>query len=189
MRPLVTALLVLAPFAATAQKPEVPAAARSKVLADALKAKKQRVPAVNFEMVGNGLKLPGRVTFAAGTDRLDPISDPVLEFTLDYLSAKPDVTLLRVEGHTDDTGTPAVNQALSEKRAMAVARWLIGNGVACARLLPVGFGQTKPLVVNSSPANRATNARIEFISAAIRGKPIGNAPVDGGGRVAGDPCR
>jgi OOP family OmpA-OmpF porin len=78
---------------------------------------------------------------------------------------------------------------LSEKRAMAVARWLVGHGVACGRVIPVGFGQTKPVVPNDTPDNKAQNRRVAFVNAALKGKPIGGAPVDGGGKVAGDPCK
>jgi OOP family OmpA-OmpF porin len=142
----------------------------------------------NFDYSERGLKLPGAVLFRTGTADLDPVSDPVLEVVLDYLTSKPEITLLRIEGHTDSDGTPPANQVLSERRAMAVAHWLVDAGIDCHRLIPVGFGETKPLVPNSSAENKAQNRRVAFLNAAVNGKHIGGLPVDGGGRLAGDPC-
>src|SRR6185437_13531317 len=152
-------------------------------------AKKQRVRVTEFQLEGGVLKLPGAIVFETSSDKLSPVSDEVLQIVADYMDAKPDVTLLRIEGHTDTDGNPATNQTLSEKRAMAVARWLVGQGVKCDRLMPVGFGQTKPIVPNDTPDNKAMNRRVAFVNAALRGRPIGGIPVDGGGKPSGDPCR
>ena len=151
--------------------------------------KRKRVKVVEFKFEGERLKLPGPVVFETGSDRLSPVSDEVLEVVHDYLDAKPEITLLRIEGHTDSDGNAADNQTLSEKRAMSVARWLVAVGVKCDRLIPVGFGQTRPIVPNDTPDNKAQNRRVAFHNAAVRNKPIGGRPVDGGGRVAGDPCK
>ena len=71
---------------------------------------------------------------------------------------------------------------------LSVAHWLVGVGIACNRLLPVGFGQTKPIAPNDTPDNKAQNRRVDFVNTAVKGKPIGGKPVDGGGKVAGDAC-
>lgn len=142
---------------------------------------------VSFEVVNGALKLPGPVIFETASDKLSPVSDGALEVVLDYLTNKPEVTLLRVEGHTDSDGNAAVNESLSEKRAMAVSRWLTDAGVDCRRLMPVGFGQTQPIAPNDSADNKARNRRVAFVTAAVNGAPLG-ASVDGGGHVAGNPC-
>jgi OmpA-OmpF porin, OOP family len=69
---------------------------------------------------------------------------------------------LRVEGHTDNQGNPADNQALSEKRAQAVVAWLAANGVPPRRLTAKGFGQTQPVADNASEPGRAKNRRVEL---------------------------
>jgi len=69
---------------------------------------------------------------------------------------------LRVEGHTDNQGSAAANQALSEKRAQAVVAWLTSHGVAAARLTAKGFGQTKPVADNAAEEGRAKNRRVEL---------------------------
>lgn len=140
--------------------------------------------------VENGqLKLPGPVVFESGKDILKPESDEVLSIVKQYLDAKPEVTLMRIEGHTDSDGDDKSNQTLSELRSLAVAKWLVAKGTDCKRLIPVGFGETKPIAPNDTADNKAQNRRTAFVNAGLRGKPIGGMAVDGGGKVAGDPCR
>jgi OOP family OmpA-OmpF porin len=146
----------------------------------------------NFQMENGALKLPGAVVFETGSDKLKPESDEVLQVVKDYLDAKPKITLLRIEGHTDNDGVKDANQVLSEKRAMAVARWLTAAGEKCDRLIPVGFGQMKTIAgaPDKQTADEKTlNRRVAFVNAALDGRPIGGMPVDGGGKVAGDPCK
>jgi OOP family OmpA-OmpF porin len=142
-----------------------------------------------FEQENGHLKLPGPVQFETGKAVLKPESDAVLDVVRQYLEAKPEITLLRIEGHTDNVGIAADNQTLSEARSMAVARWLIGKGIDCHRLIPVGFGQEKPIADNKTPEGREANRRTAFVNAELRKHPIGGMPVDGGGKVAGDPCK
>lgn len=141
-----------------------------------------------FELDGNALKVPGAIVYKTAGAELLPESDAVLDHVVAYLKAKDYISTLRVEVHTDSTGDAGFNQALSEKRALAVARALVARGVDCARLLPVGFGHNKPVAPNDTPEGRAQNRRTAFINAALRGRAIGGMPLDGGGQVAGDPC-
>jgi OOP family OmpA-OmpF porin len=142
-----------------------------------------------FKVSNDGkVELPGPVVFETGSDKLSPESDAVLEHVQKYLEETPDVTLLRIEGHTDDVGDDASNQKLSELRSMAVAMWLVAKGIDCKRLIPVGFGETKPVAPNTTEEGRAQNRRTAFFNAAINKRPIAGKPVDGGGTRAGDPC-
>jgi OOP family OmpA-OmpF porin len=142
-----------------------------------------------YSVEGGQLKLPGPVVFETGKATLKPESDEVLQIVHDYLKDKQDITLLRIEGHTDSDGNDADNQRLSEGRSLAVAQWLVGKGIDCKRLIPVGFGETKPVAANDTAENKAQNRRTAFVNAALKGRPIGGMPVDGGGKVAGDPCK
>ena len=146
-------------------------------------------PKPTYKVEGGQLKLPGPVVFETGKDILKPESDEVLDIVKGYLTEKPEITLIRIEGHTDSDGNDADNQRLSELRAIAVAKWLVAKGIDCKRLIPVGFGETKPVAANDTPENKAQNRRTAFVNAALKGKPIGGMPVDGGGKVAGDPCK
>lgn len=105
-----------------------------------------------------------------------------------WLAEHDDVSLVRIESHTDSDGDPQKSQALSEQRALTVARALVARGVKCERLLPVGFGATKPVASNDTPEGKAENRRTAAVIVGLRGKIIGGVAPDGGGRVAGDPC-
>lgn len=142
-----------------------------------------------FKMEGNKLLLPGPVVFKTGSADLDPVSDQVLTVVKQYLDAKPKVSLLRIAGHTDSDGDDKANLELSAKRAQSVAKWLVGKGIDCKRLLPVGFGETAPVADNKTPDGKAQNRRTEFINAALSGKPIGGLPVDGGAPKVLDACQ
>ena len=136
------------------------------------------------------LVLEAQSLFQTGTDAYRAEIEAALQPVLSHLQEHPEVTLLRIEGHTDNTGRLSANQELSEKRALAVARWLAAHGVDCRRLIPVGFGPTRPLGDNiTTQDGPRRNRRVVFVDTAVRGKPIGGMPVDGGGRVAGDACR
>lgn len=73
---------------------------------------------------------------------------------------------VRVEGHTDAIGSDAYNQSLSERRAVAVATWLGGHGVARDRLRTVGHGEGRPVGDNATAAGRQQNRRVEIVLAA-----------------------
>ncbi len=78
-----------------------------------------------------------------------------------FLSRFPSVQL-EIVGHTDDTGTAAINQELSLKRAEAVARYLQGVGIEASRMVVKGYGMEYPLAPNTTEINRAINRRVEF---------------------------
>jgi OmpA-OmpF porin, OOP family len=102
----------------------------------------------------------------------------------DFLKEKKLITTLRVEGHMRGGGERKAAQTLSERRALAVARWLAAEGVDCKRLIAVGFGDTKP-----QGEAAATNERITFVNTALAGRLVGGMPADGVGKTAGDTCQ
>lgn len=126
---------------------------------------------------GNELVLPQPLAFAPGTPDLLPQSEPSLDLIRTYMAKQPAITLLRIEGHITDAADENTRLVLSLKRSLVVALWLVEHGVDCKRLIPVGFGSSKP----RHPPGDARNERIEFVNAAMRGRPIGGLPVDGGG--------
>jgi outer membrane protein OmpA-like peptidoglycan-associated protein len=95
------------------------------------------------------------VRFVGTTDQLDDASQPHLE-RLANLLKKQSATFL-IEGHVDDVGSAAANQALSEKRSAAVKARLVAAGVPSERLFAMGMGATRP---PTDP--KASHARIEF---------------------------
>lgn len=140
------------------------------------------------KMENGKLVLDNPVTFKAGSAELTDEGKEALKPVKEFMIAKDYISTLRVEGHTDSDGNAEKYQTLTEQRALAVCKWLAADGVDCKRLLPVGFGATKPVAANDSPEGKAQNRRVEFVMAGLRGKAIGGMPLDGGGKVAGDPC-
>jgi OmpA-OmpF porin, OOP family len=69
---------------------------------------------------------------------------------------------IEITGHTDDVGSDAANQVLSEKRAKAVVDYLASKGVPASRIQFKGYGETKPVKPNTSEENRQLNRRIEM---------------------------
>ena len=69
---------------------------------------------------------------------------------------------ITIAGHTDSVGSAALNQSLSEARARAVVAWLVENGADTEQMTARGFGETKPIANNQTPAGRARNRRIDF---------------------------
>jgi len=93
---------------------------------------------------------------------LRPDAQPVLAEVQKLLVQSPDLRLA-VQGHTDNTSTPAHNQQLSEARAQTVVVALTAQGSAADRLQAAGFGQSKPLADNATEAGRAQNRRVELV--------------------------
>ena len=102
------------------------------------------------------------IHFDTGKATILPDSESILGEIVKMLQQNPDVKL-SVEGHTDNVGAAASNQALSAKRAQAVVAWLTAHGVAASRLTAKGWGQTKPVADNTSEDGRAKNRRVELV--------------------------
>lgn len=101
------------------------------------------------------------ISFAPTSAVIDAKSKAVLDTAAQGILAGPAVQI-EIGGHTDSTGPAAQNQALSLQRAQAVRTYLIQKGVPAARLTAIGYGATKPIADNATPAGRAQNRRIEF---------------------------
>ena len=102
------------------------------------------------------------IFFATGSAELQPASLPELQRLLQLLRENPHLRI-QINGHTDDIGTETDNLHLSTLRAQAVLRFLTQQGIAPERLKSAGFGESKPLFPNDSPANRSRNRRTEFV--------------------------
>ncbi len=146
--------------------------------------------AVRPTVKDNHVELKGQVTFDDDKATLKRESDATLEIVYQYLVENLQVTKHRIEGHTDAAGDEVHAKALSIERAMAVAHWLVTKGIDCHRLIPVGFGKSRLKVdPERSAEDKAQNRRVEFVNAELDSKAIGGLPLDGGGTIAGDPCK
>lgn len=102
------------------------------------------------------------VEFGFDTAYIDPASRTTLELVAEALERRPDVRV-RIEGHTCNMGSVEYNRELSEQRADAVKRILVGYGVAGDRFEIVGFGEAQPVADNDSDEGRALNRRVELV--------------------------
>ncbi len=107
------------------------------------------------------LNMPSNITFASGQDSLNPSFSQILDSVAIILNKYPK-TVLDIDGHTDSVGDISSNQALSERRAVTVARYLNARQVDSRRLQVIGFGESRPVADNASDAGRAANRRVEI---------------------------
>lgn len=105
------------------------------------------------------------ILFATNSSQLSNASREALTKFANSLKNSPD-TDVTIYGHTDNTGTREVNERVSKQRADAVANFLVGNGIARARITTEGLAFDQPVADNSTAAGRAQNRRVEvFITA------------------------
>jgi outer membrane protein OmpA-like peptidoglycan-associated protein len=101
------------------------------------------------------------VTFESGSSMLRPESYAVLDQVAASLVANPDIRI-EIQGHTDNTGSAAMNLRLSQERATTVMEYLAGKGVSRFHMAARGFGVTQPVAPNTTVAGRAQNRRVEL---------------------------
>lgn len=104
----------------------------------------------------------GDVLFATGQATLQPGARANLDKLVQYLNEYSDRTV-SVEGHTDSTGSDAINRRLSQDRADAVKGYLTSRGIAGSRVTAVGKSQDYPVASNSTAEGRQQNRRVEII--------------------------
>lgn len=108
------------------------------------------------------IRIPATLTFDSGSATIAPQIRATLRELARTLKTHPQ-TYVDVYAHSDTTGTDAVNKALSDKRAAAVATFLGGDGVAKARIATRGFGESAPLYLpDDSEEKKAANRRVEI---------------------------
>ncbi|TMJ77692.1 MAG: OmpA family protein [Alphaproteobacteria bacterium] len=104
----------------------------------------------------------GQIRFEPGRAAIDPDSagllDRLVETTLRCPTSK-----IEIAGHTDADGEDAFNQALSEKRAQAVADYLVKAGLSADRFAAIGYGSSQPVATNDTDEGKAQNRRIDFL--------------------------
>ncbi len=93
---------------------------------------------------------------------LKPESTKQLQNLVTLLKDNPGLKL-EVQGHTDDQGSDDYNLKLSQRRAETVVAYLSLFGIDTSRLLPKGYGESKPVTANTSEEGRAQNRRVELV--------------------------
>lgn len=116
-----------------------------------------RVQVTNEQVV-----IHDRIEFDNNAATIREGSASLLQQIADVLTKNPQITRLRIEGHTDSTGTRARNLELSKQRAEAVRARLVTLGIDAQRLVAEGVGPDRPLESNDADEGRQKNRRVEF---------------------------
>ena len=116
-------------------------------------------PLVTLE--SDRVRLRGSVHFDTDKAIIKPESFPLLDEVVGVLAKHPELTHVRVEGHTDNRGTWAYNQDLSKRRAASVVEYLVAHGIDRKRMLSAGYGFDRPIADNGTALGRAKNRRVE----------------------------
>ncbi len=107
------------------------------------------------------VNFPAQVTFGIDSSRIQPGFYRTLDDVSGTLNRYPQ-SYLDVVGHTDDTGSEAYNQSLSERRAGSVSNYFRSRGVEPARIASYGMGETQPIASNADVYGRQQNRRVEL---------------------------
>ena len=102
------------------------------------------------------------INFDTGKSTIRPDSEPVLTEVAKLLKSNPEWAMV-VAGHTDNVGAKTSNLTLSRQRAQSVITWLAGHGVEEARLVPAGFGDTRPIAENTNDEGKQRNRRVDLV--------------------------
>jgi outer membrane protein OmpA-like peptidoglycan-associated protein len=114
------------------------------------------------------LEIPSDISFDTGRHDIKPALRPVLDRFAVTLNQNP-VTHVTIVGHSDSTGSDAINDPLSVNRASATRDYLVARGVAATRIAIDGRGSRQPIADNATTAGRAMNRRVEiFVAEAAR---------------------
>ena len=107
------------------------------------------------------LNMPGNITFATNQANINSEFYPILESVVEVLKEYRK-TLIEVVGHTDSTGSDAINQPLSEQRAASVGDYFRSRNIIHERIATFGVGSSRPVSDNATPEGRSLNRRVEI---------------------------
>ena len=113
------------------------------------------------------LNMPGNITFRTGSADLNAQFFKVLDGVAS-VARKYDKTIIEIAGHTDNVGGADFNKQLSQRRASAVARYLVSRGLLESRILTAAGGEEHPIASNSTDQGRAANRRVEVTLAPLK---------------------
>ena len=131
---------------------------------DKQKAELETIEGAQVESVNEGeaikVTFESGILFASNSSTLNSTSRLSLDKFATSLQNNPD-TDVKIYGHTDSTGSDAINNPLSQRRAESVYNFLLSKGINGSRIVSQGFGSTQPVADNSTSAGKSQNRRVE----------------------------
>lgn len=128
-----------------------------------------------IRMVGDYISVPEMVFFDSGSASLTAAAFPVLEQLINFLHGHPEIRRIEIRGHADKRGSAELNHDLSQRRADAVAIYLVSRDApSWIAYVPTGYGESKPLQIGEEVRALETNRRVDFV--VVRDEPSGGAP-------------
>ncbi len=123
----------------------------------------QELENAKVERVGEGIQITmeSGILFGVDSYALKPDAQEELKSMANVLNNYPD-TKIKVDGHTDSTGSESYNQSLSERRAKSVSGYLRSLGISIDRITEQGFGESIPVADNNTVEGRSLNRRVEI---------------------------
>ena len=118
-------------------------------------------PEITQEIIERLQEIGKIIYFATNDSKLNERNNQILDEVFNTLQNYSSYKVV-VEGHTDSSGQASFNQALSEKRANSVMRYLIEKGMSPSRVSAKGYGETRPAVSNDTAEGRRENRRVVF---------------------------
>lgn len=125
---------------------------------------KNEVPNAKVERVGEGIEIEfeSKVLFDFDQSGLKSEAKNSLNELATVLKKYPD-TNIEIQGHTDNKGSDAYNESLSQRRANAVMMYLVDRGIQTSRMTPKPMGENHPKYTNDTEEGRSQNRRVEFL--------------------------
>ncbi len=133
---------------------------------------KTEIPGAKVERIGEGIRVTfdeanpdgskAGVYFATNKYDINANAKLALDKLIKIFNEYPETNLL-IEGHTDDVGKDDYNYGLSQRRAEAVANYLRNTGINGSRLIIKWYGETQPIVDNTTAESKSLNRRVEFV--------------------------
>jgi OOP family OmpA-OmpF porin len=120
------------------------------------------VDATVCQQLFSDLLAKGKIRFESGRATIDPDSTGLLDRLIETALRCPAANI-EIAGHTDGDGDDGFNQSLSEKRAQAVADYLVKAGLPASRFTATGYGSKQPIASNDTDEGKAQNRRIDFV--------------------------
>jgi outer membrane protein OmpA-like peptidoglycan-associated protein len=128
-----------------------------------IRAERPAAPPPKVVLTPSNIQINDKVQFELGSDKLLPVSFPLLDAVAQVMAENAQIEIIEVAGHTDASGGAKRNRELSQQRAESVRQYLISKGITKSRLTAKGYGPDKPIADNGTPEGREVNRRVEFV--------------------------